>query len=80
LSYGNFRRDQIYFTEKDQYGATDLYSLAEFKEEGNGKVRKDRSFQKDYIQGRYGAIPFIGDLGQIITDSWQKSKAETTQQ
>ncbi|MBP6826106.1 MAG: ATP-binding protein, partial [Saprospiraceae bacterium] len=78
LSYGNFRRDQIYFTEKDQYGASDLYSLAEFKEEGNGKVRKDRSFQKDYIQGRYGAVPFIGDLGQITTGSWQKNEAEAT--
>ena len=48
-----FRRDQIWFTEKDQVGATSLYSLAEFK------VRNDASFEKDYINGRYGAIPFI---------------------
>ena len=51
-----FRRDQIWFTEKDKYGATDLYSLAEYK------VRNDASFEKDYIAGRYGAIPFIGGL------------------
>jgi hypothetical protein len=58
LSYGNYRRDQIYFVEKDQYGASDLYSLVEYKEEGAIKaIRKDRSFEKDYIQGRYGAIP-----------------------
>lgn len=51
-----FRRDQIWFAEKDRYGATDLYSLAELK-----GVRKEATFAKDYIQGKYGAIPFIGD-------------------
>jgi AAA15 family ATPase/GTPase len=72
LSYGNYRRDQIYFVEKDQYGASDLYSLVEYKEEGGGKtIRKDRSFEKDYIQGRYGAIPFIGNLSNISKE-WQE--------
>ena len=67
LSYGNYRRDQIYFVEKDKFGASDLYSLVEYKEEGDTKtVRKDRSYEKDYIQGRYGAIPFIGNLSNII--------------
>lgn len=56
-----FRRDQIWFTEKDKYGATDLYSLAEFK-----KIRNDASFEKDYISGKYGAIPFIGGLHHLI--------------
>ncbi len=79
LSYGNFRRDQIYFTEKDQCGATDLYSLAEFKEEGNGKVRKDRSFYKDYMQGRYGAVPHIGNLENLLNPTWQKSEVEANQ-
>jgi uncharacterized protein len=66
LTYGNFRRDQIYFVEKDKYGASDLYSLVEYKEKGaTATVRKDRSFEKDYIQGRYGAIPFIGNLSNI---------------
>ena len=51
-----FRRDQVWFTEKDQYGATDLYSLVELK-----GVRNAAAFGKDYIQGKYGAIPFIGD-------------------
>jgi len=72
LNSGNFRRDQIYFTEKDQYGATDLYSLIEFKEDGNGKVRKDRSFHKDYMQGRYGAVPHIGNLENLLNPTWQK--------
>lgn len=67
LSAELFRRDQIYFTEKDQYGATSLYSLVEYQEEDGTKVRKDRSFEEDYIKGRYGAIPFIGDLSKIAS-------------
>ncbi|MBD2302013.1 ATP/GTP-binding protein [Nostoc sp. FACHB-190] len=55
-----FRRDQIWFTEKNKYGATDLYSLVEFK------IRNDASFESDYIKGRYGAIPYIGDLSQLF--------------
>jgi hypothetical protein len=71
LNYGCFRRDQIYFTEKDRFEATDLYSLAEYKEPDGKKVRKDRSFEKDYIEGRYGAIPFVGDFSKLITDGKQ---------
>jgi uncharacterized protein len=56
-----FRRDQIWFTEKDQYGATDLYSLVEYK-----NVRKDASFEKDYIFGKYGAVPFIGNFEVLL--------------
>ncbi|NJN24349.1 MAG: ATP-binding protein [Acaryochloridaceae cyanobacterium RL_2_7] len=56
-----FRRDQIWFTEKDQYGATDLYSLAEYK-----GVRNDDPYENNYIKGRYGAIPYIGNLESII--------------
>ncbi|QEC72816.1 AAA family ATPase [Arachidicoccus ginsenosidivorans] len=70
LYYGNYRRDQIYFVEKDQYGASDMYALVEYKEEGK-TIRKDRSFEKDYIEGRYGAIPFIGNLSNIVTE-WQE--------
>ncbi len=60
LSNKIFRRDQIWFTEKNKYGATDLYSLVEYK------IRNDASFESDYIKGRYGAIPFIGDLSQLL--------------
>lgn len=50
-----FRRDQIYFVEKDnQTGISDLYSLDEFA------PRKTDNIQKKYLQGRYGAIPCIG--------------------
>lgn len=59
LNIQTFRRDQIWFTEKDKTEATDLYSLVEFKEPDGTKIRNDRSFEKDYINGRYGAIPYI---------------------
>lgn len=62
LSNKLFRRDQIWFVEKNKYGATDLYSLVEYK------VRNDASLESDYIKGRYGAIPFIGNLNQLIGD------------
>ncbi len=60
-----FRRDQIWFTEKDEFEATDMYSLLEFKDEGGNTIRKDRSFEKDYIRGRYGAIPYISNFQEI---------------
>lgn len=62
LSKKNFRRDQIWFVEKDKTDSTDLYSLVEFIDEQGKKVRNDSSYEKDYINGRYGAIPFIGGL------------------
>lgn len=54
------RRDQIWFAEKDNVDSTDIYSLVEFKDEDGKKVRNDRDIRRDYIRGRYGAIPFIG--------------------
>jgi len=60
LSANMFRKDQIWFTEKDRYGATDLYSLVEYD------IPDDASFEQDYIAGKYGAIPFIGDLNRVL--------------
>lgn len=52
-----FRRDQIWFTEKNEKtGVSDLYPLDSFS------VRKDENIQKGYTNGRYGAIPFIRDI------------------
>lgn len=50
-----FRRDQIWFTQKDKYGSTDVYALSEIK-----NVRKTEDFESQYIQGKYGAIPYLG--------------------
>ena len=66
LSNANLRRDQIYFIEKNQYEESDLYSLVEYKDSNGNKTRKDRNYEKDYIEGRYGAIPFIGNFSKLI--------------
>jgi AAA15 family ATPase/GTPase len=58
-----FRRDQIWFSEKNNFGASKLYSLADFKTD---EVRKNESFEANYIRGKYGAIPFLGDFSSII--------------
>lgn len=50
------RRDEIWFAEKDEHGATRLYSLYDFN------PRYDKDVEKDYLLGRYGAIPFLGNL------------------
>ena len=65
LSSKTFRKDQIWFTEKDNKGATDLYSLVEYK------VGKDASFERDYIIGKYGAIPFIGNFKELIGELYE---------
>lgn len=59
LNLQYLRRDQIWFTEKDKTDSTELYSLVEFRDETGSKVRNDRNIAKDYINGRYGAIPFM---------------------
>ena len=50
------RRDQIWFTEKDGEGATHLYPLTDFN------PRRSENIERGYLQGRYGAIPFLGSF------------------
>lgn len=61
------RRDEIWFTEKGPEGASRLYSLASFQ------VRKDLEIRKHYLQGRFGAIPFIGDVDSLLEENSSKS-------
>jgi AAA15 family ATPase/GTPase len=63
-----FRRDQIWFTEKDNTGSTDLYSLVEYKINQATSVRNDASFEKDYLIGKYGAIPYFGNIPEFLND------------
>ena len=60
LSTGSFRRDQIWFTEKDRLGASSLFSLAEYK------VRSGASFEKGYLAGKYGATPILGNMSNLF--------------
>lgn len=63
LNQDFFRLDEIWFTEKNKDGSTDLYSLNDFKE------HKTIDIQKGYLCGRYGSIPFLGNLQDL---NWHK--------
>jgi AAA15 family ATPase/GTPase len=67
LSAKLFRRDQIWLTEKNEYGVSDLYSLADFKDGLKG-IRNDESIEKNYLTGKYGGIPFLGDFDNFKVD------------
>lgn len=51
------RRDEIWFTEKAENGVSTLYSLADFVDEDGSKIRKDENYEKNYLLGKYGAVP-----------------------
>jgi len=68
LSNKIFRRDQIWFTEKDMQEATHLYSLVEIK------IRDDAPFDRDYIKGKYGGIPFVGDLRFLMVSEGEETE------
>jgi hypothetical protein len=64
------RRDQLWFVEKShKTHASDLYSLAEFRLEDGKAVRNDARYETDYLQGKYGAIPFFGNLKAILGEA-----------
>ena len=54
LSNQLLRRDEIWFTEKDKQGVSTLYSLADFIDEDGTRIRKDESYEKNYLLGKYG--------------------------
>jgi len=56
------RRDQVWFTEKDEAGATHLYPLTDFQ------PRKEENLERGYLQGRYGAIPCLGELLPVVRE------------
>ncbi|MGO8731812.1 MAG: AAA family ATPase [Terriglobia bacterium] len=68
LDKASLRRDQIWFTEKDAEGSTHLYPLTDFK------PRKNENLERGYLQGRYGAVPFIGSTDFFANN--QQDKAE----
>ncbi len=72
-----FRTDEIWFAEKDLSGATDLYALSAYK------PHKTKDIETAYLAGRYGAIPFLGDLKSFEHSEEQvidKEKNSTTRQ
>ena len=64
LNKQTFRRDQIWFMEKNQFGASEMVSLGQFKTE---KVRNKSAFDKNYLTGKYGGIPYF-DFDEKLND------------
>lgn len=54
-----FRRDEIWFVAKGNSQNSKLYSLVEFKNEKGESIRKDAKFDKQYLEGKYGADPYL---------------------
>jgi hypothetical protein len=63
LDSARIRRDQVWFVEKDEFGASKMFSLAEFK------VRKEAKFGKEYLLGQFGAVPHLRDFQGTLTDA-----------
>ena len=64
LKPDKLRRDQICFVEKDRYGSSTILDLVEFK-----GARNDASYDKRYLQGAYGAIPFLNNIDALFTQN-----------
>ena len=66
LNKETFRRDEIWFAEKDKDGISEIYALSDYILEDDKnvgkKVRNDATYNKDYLTGRYGAIPVLEDF------------------
>ena len=68
LNKETFRRDEIWFTEKNRDGVSELYALSDYilddedDEKTGKKVRNDATYNKDYLTGRYGAIPVLEEF------------------
>lgn len=59
LNNNLLRRDEVWFAEKSEEGVSALYSLADFIDEDGVKIRKDENYGKNYLLGKYGAIPAL---------------------
>lgn len=70
LNKDTFRRDEIWFTEKNRDGVSEIYALSDYileddednKNKTGKKVRNDATYNKDYLTGRYGAIPVFEEF------------------
>jgi uncharacterized protein len=67
LDLSLLRRDEIWFVEKDKNGASQMYSLEQFK------PRHDKEVRKAYLQGRFGAIPFVANVSEL---GWLKEMSK----
>jgi uncharacterized protein len=69
LDQNIFRQDEIWLTEKNEQGSTELYPLSDFKEHHTIDIRKG------YLAGRYGGIPFLGNLQDLNWNQYAEAES-----
>ena len=57
-----FRRDEILFAAMNDNHESEIYSLNEFRQEDNTRVKSTAAFDKQYLEGRYGADPYLSNM------------------
>lgn len=67
LKRARLRRDQICFVSKDRYGISSLTNLIEYK-----GVRKDASYDKEYLNGTYAAVPYLDKIDWVVKGNTEK--------
>lgn len=77
LSAKVLRRDQVWITEKNQFGASQLYSIADYNTD-KGKARNTEAIEQNYIEGKYGGIPFLGDFENFLEQHSHEQERGTT--
>lgn len=70
------RRDEIWMVNKSEEGVSELYSLADFKDEDGNKIRRDEAFAKNYLTGSYGAIPALKPMQMLKGKGADEEQAE----
>jgi len=65
-----FRRDEIWFAAKNDEGVSEIYSLYEIRDTDGARIRANAPFDKQYLQGKYGADPY---LSNILSEEWGKN-------
>ncbi len=70
LSKNIFRRDQIWITEKLSDGSSEIFSLVDFVDTNNRKIRNDESIVRNYLSGKYGGIPNLDiiDIEEVFNE------------
>ena len=66
LDQNTIRKDQVWFTEKDQYGASEIFSLSDFED-----VREDSLFAKWYLNNKFGGVPSLQSLEKLFLEDAQ---------
>lgn len=63
-----FRRDEIWFAAENQNHESEIYSLYEIRNEDNERVKATTAFDKQYLEGRYGADPYLSNM---LSEGWK---------